>query len=205
MPLICSLHSLPLKWLPLPSRKLRLFDCFPCCDPLGGKVAALQKRKNKTQKTVNVNDNFFFFLNTVGVIYVTWHIVSTVRNSCWRSLKILGKWGFSWRTLKRRREINLGPPRSVPYVTLHQGDLQPFLPINGILMTKKATHQPHQFTVICRFTTVKFSVYSGLTAARDSHRPIFCSWDLFYSQLVMVHCTKCRQWLLVFFHNGGDD
>lgn len=114
MPLICSLHSLPLKWLPLPSRKLRLFDCFPCCDPLGGKVAALQKRKNKTQKTVNVNDNFFFFLNTVGVIYVTWHIVSTVRNSCWRSLKILGKWGFSWRTLKRRREINLGPPRSVP-------------------------------------------------------------------------------------------
>lgn len=34
-------------------------------------MAALQKRKNKTQKTVNVNDNFFFFLNTVGVIYVT--------------------------------------------------------------------------------------------------------------------------------------
>lgn len=33
-------------------------------------MAALQKRKNKTQKTVNVNDNFFF-LNTVGVIYVT--------------------------------------------------------------------------------------------------------------------------------------
>lgn len=164
--------------------------------------------KKKKQNTENCKCKwqlFFFFLNTVGVIYVTWHIVSTVRSSCWRGLKILGKWGFSWRTLKRRREINLGPPRSVPYVTLHQGDLQPFLPINGILMTKKATHQPHQFTVICRFTTVKFSVYSGLTAARDSHRPIFCSWDLFYSQLVMVHCTKCRQWLLVFFHNGGDD
>lgn len=52
-------------------------------------------------------------------------------------------------TLKRPREMNLLLPHSLPYVTLHLGDLQPFLPINDILMTKKATHQPNQFTVIC--------------------------------------------------------
>lgn len=76
-------------------------------------------------------------------------IVSTVCMLFDVTLKFLISEGFV-RTLKRQREINLLLPHSIPYVTLHLGDLQPFLPINDVLMTKKATPQPNQCTVICR-------------------------------------------------------
>ena len=144
---------------------------------------------------------FFFFLNTVGVIYVTWHIVFTVCSSCRRSLKILGKWGFSWRTLKRRREINLGLPRSVPLCHTSSRWLAAISANQWNFNDKKGNSSapPVYSNLSFYHREVQHQHYSGLTAARDSHRPIFCSWDLFYSQLVMVHCTKCRQWLLVFF------
>lgn len=49
------------------------------------------------------------------------------------------------------RGINILGPCSIPCVTLHLGELLPFLAINDILMTRKATLQPNQRTVICHF------------------------------------------------------
>lgn len=91
----------------------------------------------------------------------------------WREFKIL------MRTFKRQCEINLRLRHSIPYVTLHLSDLQSILPINEILMTKKATCQPNQFTVICCLPPWSSASTIWSHCTHHNNRPIFRLWDLF--------------------------
>lgn len=90
--------------------------------------------------------------------------------------------------------MNLLLPQSIPNVTLHLGDFLPIPPMDDILMTKEATHQPNQYTVFYHHQHHKCSLTAPTTITEPSsvRQMLFCS--LFkisvYSLLVMVHCTK---------------